>query len=95
MDLNSKIKLKPTSKKKLKNISNEIKYLVLHNDDFNTFEFVINSLIEICHHDKIQAEQCTFIIHFKGKCDIKVGEYDYLKSLKKKLKNKGLKVTIE
>ena len=42
------------------------KQIVVYNDDFNTFDFVIESLIKVCKHDPIQAEQCTFLIHYKG-----------------------------
>ena len=47
--------------------------LILFNDDINTFDFVIETLIEVCGHDPHQAENCTFIAHFKGKCTIKTG----------------------
>jgi ATP-dependent Clp protease adaptor protein ClpS len=69
--------------------------LILHNDDVNTFEHVIDSLIEICHHDSIQAEQCAHIVHFKGKCDIKNGEFDELSQMKSQLDDRGLSVTID
>ncbi len=49
------------------------KRLILFNDDENTFDFVIKTLIEVCGHDKIQAENCAWIAHFKGKCQIKNG----------------------
>ncbi len=69
--------------------------LILYNDNSNTFDYVINCLIEICEHDIIQAEQCAFITHHKGKCDIKKGEYKSLKPLRSNLIDKGLKVTID
>jgi ATP-dependent Clp protease adaptor protein ClpS len=69
--------------------------LILYNDDVNTFDYVINCLVEICDHDFIQAEQCAFITHYKGKCDVKTGEYRSLKTLKDKLVGKGLKATID
>jgi len=47
--------------------------LILHNDDVHDFDFVIHSLIDVCKHDSVQAEQCTFLVHYKGKCDIKKG----------------------
>lgn len=71
------------------------KYLILHNDDIHSFEFVIEALVSICKHDKNQAEQCAYITHYKGKCDVKVGEYEYLSMLKYQLSKEGLKVTIE
>ncbi len=72
----------------------EIYSLVLHNDDIHTFEYVIESLMEICNHDSEQAEQCTYLVHFKGKCDIKRGTYEYLLPFKKGLRRRGLIVTI-
>ena len=59
----------------------EIKSLTIYNDDINTFDHVINSLIKICKHDSIQAEQCTWIIHLKGKCSVKHGSFLKLKPL--------------
>ena len=56
--------------------------LVLFNDDVNKYEFVVESLIDICRHDPIQAEQCTFIAHHKGKCDIKNGSFEELETMK-------------
>ena len=46
------------------------KSLILYNDEVNTFDFVIDSLMKVCKHEPEQAEQCTFIVHFKGKCDV-------------------------
>ena len=64
--------------------------LILFNDDFNTFEYVIESLIEICHHEPEQAEQCALIAHFKGKCGIKVGSYNELVPINNQLNQRGL-----
>lgn len=55
------------------------KKLVLFNDDVNTFDFVIETLIEVCGHDPHQAENCALIAHFKGKCAVKNGAYEDLK----------------
>lgn len=82
---------KPETGKK----NQEKKFLILHNDDVHSFDFVIDSLVNICNHDAVQAEQCAYIIHHKGKCDVKKGTYSYLKSKKDKLIEKGLKVTID
>ncbi len=71
------------------------KILVLHNDNINSFDYVINSLCEVCGHDDIQAEQCAFLTHFKGQCDIKKGTVDELVPLKSKLINKNLSVSID
>ena len=64
--------------------------LVVHNDDFNTFDFVIYCLIEICGHDPIQAEQCTMLIHYRGKCTVKTGSMDLLMPMHEKLLSRGL-----
>lgn len=69
--------------------------LILHNDEVNTFDHVIDCLVEICSHDNNQAEQCAMIVHYKGKCDVKKGEYDELSLMKDQLVSKGLSVTID
>jgi ATP-dependent Clp protease adaptor protein ClpS len=69
--------------------------LILHNDDVHTFDYVIESLIDICEHSTVQAEQCTFIIHYKGKCDVKKGTYEFLKPMKDSLIDRGLNATID
>ena len=69
-------------------------FLVLHNDDINTFDYVIDSLIEVCGHEPEQAAQCAMITHLKGKCDVKKGSFDYLRPMKQELINRNLSVTI-
>ena len=64
--------------------------IVLYNDDVNTFDFVINSLIQVCDHTTEQAEQCTYLVHFKGKCTVKTGELNDLKPRCSKLLQLGL-----
>ena len=64
--------------------------IVLHNDDVNTFDFVIDSLIDVCEHTLEQAEQCTWLIHFKGKCTVKTGELKELEPRCSKLLSLGL-----
>jgi ATP-dependent Clp protease adaptor protein ClpS len=71
------------------------RFLVLHNDDYHTFDYVIDALVEICDHDIIQAEQCTLLIHYKGKCDVKKGSFSYLRPMKRALSQKDLKATID
>lgn len=68
--------------------------IVLFNDDVNTFDFVIDSLIEVCEHTLEQAEQCTILVHYKGKCTVKTGEYNDLKPRCSKLLSKGLSAEI-
>jgi ATP-dependent Clp protease adaptor protein ClpS len=69
--------------------------LILHNDEVNTFDFVIESLIEVCKHTTEQAEQCTYLVHYKGKCDVKSGNFDFLRPMRHALVERGLKATIE
>lgn len=68
--------------------------IVLHNDDVNTFDFVIESLVSVCDHTELQAEQCAILVHYKGKCAVKTGEYDYLKPRCSKLLSLGLSAEI-
>lgn len=69
--------------------------IVLYNDDVNTFDFVIESLINVCGHEPIQAEQCTYIVHFNGKCSVKSGSYEQLKPVCSALLDRGLTAEIE
>ena len=71
------------------------KQLVLYNDDVNTFDFVIEALIKVCNHELTQAVQCTYLIHYKGKCAVKSGSYKKLKPLCSALAERGLKAVIE
>ncbi|WP_421878286.1 ATP-dependent Clp protease adaptor ClpS [Marinoscillum sp.] len=73
----------------------DIKSLIVHNDDFNTFDHVINTLIKVCKHDVHQAEQCTYIIHYKGKCSVKNGSFHELKPMKDGVTDAGISATIE
>ena len=68
--------------------------LIVFNDDINTFDHVIESLIKVCRHDSIQAEQCTNIIHYNGKCDVKKGDYDTLEVMCKGLLDRGITAEI-
>lgn len=69
--------------------------LILHNDDYNSFDFVINSLISVCGHEYEQASQCAHIVHFTGKCDVKRGDHENINKMYSKLKTLGLSVTME
>jgi len=68
--------------------------IVLFNDDVNTFDHVIDSLVEICDHTFEQAEQCAVLVHYKGKCTVKTGEYKDLKQRCSLLLTKGLSAEI-
>ena len=69
--------------------------LILYNDDFNTFRHVIKSLVEVCGHDSVQAEQCAMIVHFKGSCEVKSGIPDVLNAMSRSLNAKGLNSKVE
>ncbi len=68
--------------------------LVVFNDDINTFEHVTQTLIKVCKHSTEQAEQCTWIIHFKGKCNVKSGSYDTLKPMRESICEAGIDARI-
>lgn len=68
--------------------------LVVFNDDFNTFDHVIESLIKVCKHDTIQAEQCTTLIHYKGKCEVKRGDFETLEPMCTRLLDRGITAEI-
>lgn len=68
--------------------------IVLFNDDVNTFDYVIEMLVDVCEHSPQQAEQCSLIVHYKGKCTVKTGEYEDLKPRCSKLLQAGLNAEI-
>jgi len=69
--------------------------LIVWNDEVNTFEWVIDTLIEVCDHDQTQAEQCALFIHHKGKYAVKNGDYDFLKPMCDAITDRGIGATIE
>jgi ATP-dependent Clp protease adaptor protein ClpS len=69
--------------------------LIVWNDDVNTFEWVIDTLVEVCGHTEEQAEQCAYLIHFQGKCPVKKGEYEKLKRMCDKITDRGIGATVE
>lgn len=69
--------------------------LVVWNDEVNTFEWVIESLMEVCGHSAEQAEQCAYLIHFKGKYAVKNGEFDELKTACDAITERGIGATVE
>jgi ATP-dependent Clp protease adaptor protein ClpS len=75
--------------------SSNQRHLILHNDDVHSFDYVIESLVEVCKMDSTQAEQCTYLVHYKGKCDIKKGSYELLKPYKEGLIERELNATID
>jgi ATP-dependent Clp protease adaptor protein ClpS len=72
-----------------------IPQIVLYNDEVNTFEFVIDSLVELCEHNLLQAEQCTYLVHYNGKCSVKKGSFEKLEPICMALLERGLSARIE
>ena len=72
----------------------KVKSLFLINDDFNSFDYVVDCLTAICDHEIIQAEQCVLLTHYMGSCEIAMGENDDLEPLREDLALYGLNVEI-
>jgi ATP-dependent Clp protease adaptor protein ClpS len=68
--------------------------LVVFNDDVNTFDHVIETLITVCKHTPEQAEQCTLIIHYKGKCTVKTGDWDTLVAMRNAICDRGISAEV-
>lgn len=75
--------------------TNDAYQLIVWNDDVNTFDWVIETLVDVCGHDYEQAEQCSLIIHIKGKCAVKNGDYDTLKPMCEAILDRGIQATVE
>jgi ATP-dependent Clp protease adaptor protein ClpS len=69
--------------------------LIVWNDEVNTFDWVIETLVEVCNHSEEQAEQCALMIHFKGKYAVKNGDYDTLKPMCDAITERGIGATVE
>ena len=69
--------------------------LILFNDEVNDYQFIIDTLIEVCEHNSCQAEQCTLIAHYKGKCHVKSGSLQSLRLMRNELLQRGVSATIE
>ncbi|MCF8363134.1 MAG: ATP-dependent Clp protease adaptor ClpS [Prolixibacteraceae bacterium] len=74
--------------------TSEDHFLILINDDEHSFDYVIETLIDVCDHSFEQASQCTMITHYKGKCDVKKGSLDFLRPLRHILVERELKAII-
>jgi ATP-dependent Clp protease adaptor protein ClpS len=72
-----------------------VRELILFNDETNSFDFVIETLIEVCEHEKLQAEQCAYIAHYTGKCGVKSGVVGELKPKFDEMTRRGLTVSID
>jgi ATP-dependent Clp protease adaptor protein ClpS len=68
--------------------------LVVFNDDVNTFDHVTRTLIKVCQHTPEQAEQCTLIIHYKGKCQVKNGTFNFLRPMREAICEAGIDARI-
>lgn len=77
------------------NEETSIWHLIVWNDEINTFDWVIESLIDICNHTREQAEQCALLIHFKGKYSVYHGEYKKLRPMCNALLDRGITATVE
>jgi ATP-dependent Clp protease adaptor protein ClpS len=88
-------KIKEQVESKVEEILSKPYVLILENDDYNSFDWVITCLMKVCKHEYEQANQCAHIVHFKGRCDVKYGDYDLISEMKDKLKGAGLSVTME
>jgi len=88
-------KTKEQVESKVEEILSKPYRLELHNDDHNSFDWVITCLMKVCKHQEEQANQCAHIVHFKGKCDVKYGDYETISTMKEKLSVSGLSVTME
>ncbi|MCL9806624.1 ATP-dependent Clp protease adaptor ClpS [Flavobacterium amniphilum] len=68
--------------------------IILYNDEVNTFDHVIETLIRVCDHEELQAEQCAILVHYTGKCAVKTGSFDELKPQCTALLDAGLSAEI-
>ena len=89
------IKTKSKKKSVLRDKLTEPFALIVHNDDYNSFDYVIECLVSICDHSYQQACQCASIIHYSGFCDVKRGDYESLIIIKEKLRDRKLSCTVE
>ena len=78
----------------VKGKTTENKDLIVYNDDFNTFDHVIETLVKVCEHEIIQAEQCTWIIHYNGKCSVKKGSMEELTPMRRAMSERGIDAKI-
>ena len=91
MSTKEKVREKVREKEAI-SFNNEI---IVYNDDVNTFDFVIESLVDVCKHSMLQAEQCTLIVHNNGKCSVKENSFNKLRPLCEALLDRGLSAVIE
>ncbi|MCK8493998.1 MULTISPECIES: ATP-dependent Clp protease adaptor ClpS [Spirosoma] len=75
-------------------VETDVHSLVVFNDDVNTFDHVIDTLIDVCHHTPEQAEQCTLLIHYKGKCAVKNGSWEELVPMRNEICRRGISAEV-
>ncbi|MBD2700366.1 ATP-dependent Clp protease adaptor ClpS [Spirosoma sp. BT702] len=75
-------------------VDTDVHNLVVFNDDVNTFDHVIETLIDVCKHTPEQAEQCTLLIHYKGKCTVKNGSWDELVPMRNEICRRGISAEV-
>lgn len=76
-------------------LADEVHSLIVWNDEINTFDWVIESLVDVCEHSPEQAEQCAMLIHHKGKYGVKRGSFDFLRPRAEALIDRGIQATID
>lgn len=75
-------------------VETDVHNLVVFNDDVNTFDHVIDTLIDVCQHTPEQAEQCTLLIHYKGKCSVKNGSWEELVPMRNEICRRGISAEV-
>lgn len=88
-------KIRPEQEVDVLELDNFSHHLIVWNDEVNTFDWVIQTLIDICGHTEEQAEQCAFLIHTKGKYAVKNGDYETLKPLCDAINDRSIEATVE
>ncbi len=88
-------KEKVEEKVNVEELLNDNNEIILFNDDVNTFDHVIETLIKICHHEPLQAEQCALLVHYTGKCAVKTGSMNELVPMCSALLDAGLSAEIQ
>ena len=91
----TRVKEKSSFSLELEEKQDTVNTLILYNDEVNTFDFVIDTLIEVCEHEPMQAENCAWITHYRGKCSVKKGPLDDLKPRYNEMTNRMLTVEIK
>lgn len=75
-------------------VDTDVHTLMVFNDEVNSFDYVINTLIEVCEHTPEQAEQCTLLIHYKGKCSVKNGSWEELVPMRNEICRRGISAEV-